>query len=364
MRAAVMFEVGKPLEVLDIEIDDPQPNEVVVRVRASSLCHSDLHTMKSDFGWPLPLVLGHEVSGVVESIGKRVTGLQVGDHVVGNLISACGDCVPCRRGVPTGCVDAAKIRRRPDDKPRYSLNGERVTQIGDIGGFAEKVLVHERNLVRVDASIPFDRAAVVGCAVITGFGAVKNAAQVKVGDDVAVIGCGGVGLNVVQGARLSGARRIIAVDLQPRKLELALKFGATDVINPTEVKDVGTRVREITGRAGVDYAFEVIGLPQTAQQAVEIVGAGGTAFVIGKMQPGTGATLSSNDLLRGHKSLRGLFMGATIADIDIPLYIELYQQGRLNLDDLVSETITLDEINEGYERLEHGEVARSVVMFD
>jgi S-(hydroxymethyl)glutathione dehydrogenase/alcohol dehydrogenase len=358
-----MFEVGKPLEIIDIEIDDPRPNEVVVRVKASSLCHSDLHTLKSDFGWPLPLVLGHEVAGIVESIGDQVSAVQVGDHVVANLISACGDCANCRRGCPVGCTDADKIRRRPDEKARYSLDGETVTQIGDIGGFAEKILVHERNLVRVDTSIPFDRAAVLGCAVITGFGAVKNAAKVKVGDDVAVIGCGGVGLNVVQGAAISGARRIIAIDLQPAKLELAQRFGATDLINPSEVEDVVERVREIVGRHGVDYAFEVIGLPQTAQQAVDIADAGGTAFVIGKLRPGSEVALSSNDLLRGRKSLRGLFMGSTIADVDIPLYADLYQQGRLNLDDLVSETITLDEINEGYEKLERGETARSVIVF-
>ena len=246
MKAAVMLEVGKPLEIMEITLDQPLPHEVVVQVRASSLCHSDLHTLKTDFGWPLPLVLGHEVAGVVESVGDRVTAVQVGDHVVGNLISACGRCPSCQRGVPTGCTDAASIRRTPEQGSRYTLDGAPVTQIGDLGGFAEKILVHERNVVRVDRSMPFDRAALLGCGVITGIGAVKNAARVRFGDDVVVIGCGGVGLNVVQGAALSGARRVIAVDLLPAKLELAKRFGATDVVNPAEGDPI-ERVREIVG---------------------------------------------------------------------------------------------------------------------
>ncbi len=364
MKAAVMFAVGKPLEICDIELDETQPHEVVVKVRASGLCHSDLHTMKTDFGWPVPLVLGHEVSGVVESVGEEVTAVEVGDHVVANLISSCGVCRRCRGGVPTECTNPGAIRRGPGENARYMMDGKAVTQIGDIGGFAEKILVHERNLVKIDNDVPLDRAALLGCGVLTGVGAVKNAAHVKFGDDVAVIGCGGVGLNVVQGAAISGARHVIALDLQPAKLELARKFGATEVINPAEEADVAERVRQIVGRAGVDYAFEVIGLPQTAQQAIDLTDVGGTAFVLGKMAPGTSATLSGADLLRPHKSLRGLFMGLSVADVDIPLYADLYRQGRLNLDDLVSETISLEEINEGYEKLERGETARSVVVFD
>ncbi|ALJ19270.1 Zn-dependent alcohol dehydrogenase [Microbacterium sp. No. 7] len=364
MKAAVMFGVGQPLEIRDIELDDPQPREVIVKVKASGLCHSDLHTLKVDFGWPVPLVLGHEVAGIVEAVGDQVTAVKVGDHVVGNVISTCGVCDSCSRGEPTRCTNPGAIRRGPDERARYTLDGQAVTQIGDIGGFAEKILVHERNLVVVDKSIPFDRAALLGCGVVTGIGAVKNAAKVGFGDTVAVIGCGGVGLNVVQGAALSGARNVIALDLQPAKLELARKFGATDVINPAEEPDVVARVREIVGKGGVDFAFEVIGLPQTAQQAIDITDVGGTAYVLGKIPPGKTVGLESNDLLRGQKKLSGLFMGSTIASIDVPLYATMYQQGRLNLDDLVSETISLDEINEGYEKLEKGETARSVVVFD
>lgn len=364
MKAAVMFEVGKPLEIRDIELDEPQAREVVVTVRASGLCHSDLHTLKVDFGWPVPLVLGHEVAGVVERVGEQVTSVRVGDHVVGNLISSCGDCANCLRGVPTSCTSPGAIRRGPSEPPRYSLDGTAVTQIGDLGAFAEQILVHERNLVVVDESVPFDRAALLGCGVITGIGAVKNAARVAFGDTVAVIGCGGVGLNVVQGAALSGARHVIALDLQPTKLELARRFGATDVINPAEEDDVVGRVRAIVGAGGVDFAFEVIGLEQTAQLAVDITDVGGTAYILGKIPPGMAVGLAADDLLRGQKKLSGLFMGSTIAGIDIPLYATMYQQGRLNLDDLVSETISLEEINDGYRKLEKGEVARSVIVFD
>ncbi|MGW0285815.1 Zn-dependent alcohol dehydrogenase [Streptomyces sp. NPDC003236] len=364
MKAAVMSEVGTPLDILEIDLDDPMPHEVIVKVKASGLCHSDLHTMKTDFGWSLPLVLGHEVAGVVESIGQDVTGVKVGDHVVANLISSCGSCANCVLGVPTNCSNPGAIRRGADERSRYSLNGKTVTQIGDIGGFAEKILVHERNLVPIDRTIPFDRAALLGCGVITGVGTVKNAARVRFGDAVAVIGCGGVGLNVVQGAAISGASHVIAVDLQPAKLELARKFGATEVINPAEEVDLTARVREIVRKGGVDYAFEVIGLPHTVQQAIDITDIGGSTYVVGKMKPGTAAALTANDLLRSNKKLSGVFMGATVADIDIPLYAQLYQQGRLNLDDLISETITLDQINAGYVKLEKGEIARSVVVFD
>lgn len=364
MKAAVMFEVGKPLEIREIEIDDPQPHEVVVRVKASGLCHSDLHSMKTDFGWPLPLVLGHEVAGIVETVGSQVTAVKVGDHVVSNLITSCGNCQKCRSGIPTDCTNPGAIRRQPGERARYTLAGEPVTQIGDIGGFAEKILVHERNLVLVDDEVPFDRAALLGCGVITGIGAVTNAAKVPFGSTVAVVGCGGVGLNVVQGAALVGARRIIAIDLQPAKLELARKFGATDVINPAEVDDVAAAVREIVGGSGVDFAFEVIGLAQTAQQTVDLLAVGGSAYMLGKQKPDAVVSLGSNDLLRAHRSLNGLFMGKSVPDVDIPLYADLYQQGRLNLDDLVSETISLEEINEGYEKLEKGEIARSVVVFD
>lgn len=362
-QAMVLLEVGKPLELREIDIDEPQSHEVIITVKASGLCHSDLHFMKSDFGVPLPAVLGHEVAGIVEQVGASVTRMKVGDHVVTNLITACGQCVRCQQGDQVRCLNPDSIRRRPDERARYTLDGKNVPQLGDIGGFAEKILVHERNATVVDNTIPFSRAALLGCGVVTGVGGAKNAAQVRFGDSVAVIGCGGVGLNVIQGAAIAGAREVIAIDLQPAKLELAKKFGATHTINPGE-EDVVARVHEITPFGGVDKAFEVIGLEQTVQQAMSLTNQGGKTFVIGVMKPGSKVIVSGPDLLAPQKQLGGIYMGSTIADADIPLYAEMYNQGRLNLDDLVAKEISLEEINEGYAELEKGATARSVVVFD
>ncbi|MFT3663293.1 MAG: Zn-dependent alcohol dehydrogenase [Gordonia sp. (in: high G+C Gram-positive bacteria)] len=362
-NAMVLLEIGKPLELREIELDAPRSREVVIDVKASGLCHSDLHFMQNDFGVPLPAVLGHEVAGVVSQVGSEVTRLKVGDHVVTNLISACGQCVRCQQGDQVRCLDPDAVRRRPDEKARYTLDGRNVPQLGDIGGFAEKILVHERNATVVDETIPFSRAALLGCAVVTGVGAAKNGAPVRFGDSVAVIGCGGVGLNVVQGAALAGAREVIAIDLHPEKRELAKRFGATDTIDPT-AEDVLARVREITPFGGVDIAFEVVGLEETAQQALAITNVGGRAYVLGVMKPGTEVVVPGPALLAPQKHLAGNYMGSTVADEDIPLYAEMYNQGRLNLDDLVADEIRLEDVNEAYRRLEEGATARSVIVFD
>lgn len=364
MKAAVLRKVGEPIEIIEVEIDAPMPHEVKVRVKASGLCHSDLTIMNNDYGWPVPIVMGHEIAGVVESVGSEVTALSVGDHVVGTLVTSCGNCQNCRRGKPITCLNPDASRRSKNDPPRLTLDGQSVHPLGDIGGFAEFSLVHERNLVKVDPSIPFDRACLLGCGVITGAGAVINTAGVRVGETVAVIGCGGVGLNAIQAAALSGARRVIAIDIQPAKLELARRFGATDVINSAEVDDLAATVREIVGARGVDHAFEVIGLAPTAQQAIDISDVGGTAYMVGLQSPETRVSLGASDLLRGQRTLHGVHMGSALSEVDIPLYADLYLQGRFNLDDLVSQTISLDDINEGYRVLESGRVARSVVVFD
>lgn len=364
MKAAVLLQVGKPIEILDVEIDDPEPHEVLIRIKASGLCHSDLTIMNNDYGWPTPLVMGHEIAGIVERVGGSVTSVEVGDHVVGTLITSCGDCSNCRRGLPIRCTNPDASRRGPDSRPRLTLDGRPLTQLGDIGGFAEFTLLHERNVVKVSKEIPFDRACLLGCGVITGAGAVINTAKVKVGETVAVIGCGGVGLNTVQAAALSGARRVIAIDIQPEKLELAKKFGATDIVNSLEESDLPAKIQSIVGARGVDHAFEVIGLAATAQQAIDITDVGGTAYMVGLQSPETRVSLGSRDLLRGQKTLHGVHMGSTLSEVDIPMYADFYLQGRLNLDDLVSQTISLDDINEGYKVLAAGKVARSVVVFD
>lgn len=365
MKAAVLNAVGQDFRIQDVELAEPIGREVVIEVKACGLCHSDSHIQENDFGFPMPTVLGHEISGVVTAVGPEAADLAVGDHVVGCLISNCGHCTRCTTGRPWQCERREEVQRTADQPPRISRDGEAVTQFSELSGFAEYVLTHENNAVKVNEEIPFEKACLLGCGVVTGAGAVINTAGCRVGDTVAVIGCGGVGLNAVQGARIAGARRIIAIDLQPEKLEIAKQFGATDVINPAETEDVVARVREITGTDGVDHAFEVIGLKPTAEQAVSILGTGGGAYLIGMIKPGTRLDVDPfTDILLMQRKIQGVYMGSTNSHRDIPLYADLYQQGRLNLDDLVSKTIALEEINEGYEDLKSGKIARSVIVFD
>ncbi|MGO1543107.1 MAG: Zn-dependent alcohol dehydrogenase [Gulosibacter sp.] len=365
MKAAVLNAVGEKFIIEDVDIDDPIENEVLVDVKACGLCHSDSHIQENDFGFPMPTVLGHEAAGVVTKVGPEVTTVEVGDHVVGSLIDFCGRCPRCTSGRPWQCVNPAAVARTADQPSRLSRNGEAVTQFSSLSGFAEQILTHENNLVKVNKDIPFDKACLLGCGVITGAGTAINTAGVKVGDTVAVIGCGGIGLNAVQGAAIAGARRIIAIDLQNEKLALAKKFGATDTINSGEVEDLVAAVAEITGTNGVDHAIEAIGLKATAEQAVRILREGGGAYLIGMIKPGTRLDVDPfTELLMNQLRIQGVKMGSTNPQQDISLYAELYTQGRLNLDDLVARTISLDEINEGYEELRDGKVARNVIVFD
>jgi S-(hydroxymethyl)glutathione dehydrogenase/alcohol dehydrogenase len=364
MKAAILEAVGESFVIQDIDIAQPVGREVLVDVKASGLCHSDLHIAENDFGFPMPSVLGHEAAGIVTAIGPDVTEFAVGDHVVGCLVGFCGHCDKCAAGKTFQCRNyPAATQRTADEAPRLSRDGVAVTQFSELGGFAEQILAHENNIVKVNDDIPFDKAALLGCGVITGAGAVIHTAGVRVGDTVAVIGCGGVGLSAVQGAAIAGARRIIAIDLQPGKLELAKKFGATDTVNPAD-GDVLEQIQAITGGDGVDFAFEVIGLKATALQAIQILAKGGGAYLIGMQKPGTVLEIDPmGDLLMNQKRVQGVYMGSSNFKLDIPLYADLYQQGRFNLDDLVSQTIRLEDINEGYDELRKGEVARSVVVF-
>lgn len=363
MKAAVLESVGTPFVIRDIQIAAPIGREVLVDVKASGLCHSDLHVQENDFGYPLPGVLGHEISGVVAAVGPDVTEFSVGDHVVGCLVSHCGHCAACLAGRTFECAHPEAVQRDPAEAPRLSVDGTPLYQFADLGGFAEQALVHENNIVVVNRDIPFVQAALLGCGVVTGAGAAINTAGIRVGDTVAVIGCGGVGLSAIQGAALAGATRVIAIDLQPGKLELAKRFGATHTVNPAD-GDVVEQVRALTDGQGVKYSFEVIGLKQTAQQAVEILAKAGMAYLIGMQKPGTVIELDPmGTLLMGQKGVRGVFMGSTNFKHDIPMFADLYTQGRYNLDDLVSQTIALEDINAGYEELKKGQVARSVITF-
>jgi S-(hydroxymethyl)glutathione dehydrogenase / alcohol dehydrogenase len=361
MRAAVLHRVPGEIEVTEVRVDKPGPHEVLVHTGATGLCHSDLHVLDGQLPARFPVLLGHESAGVVEAVGDQVTGLAVGDHVITCLSVFCGHCEHCLTGFPNRCENP-ETRRRGSDPPRLSLeDGTAVAQFTNLGSFAEQQLVHEHALVKVVDDIPLDRAALIGCAVITGVGAVWHTAKVQPGETVAVIGCGGIGLNCVQGARIAGAGRIIAVDRVPGKLTLAEEFGATDVVNATDADPVAA-VLELTG-GGVHHSFEAIGLKTTAEQAFAMLRTGGTATVIGLLPLGDKIEVPGFALF-GERKLQGSRMGSNRFRVDMPRLVDLYLQGRLKLDELVSARIGIADVNEGFAAMKGGEVARSVVIFD
>lgn len=367
MRAAVIREIGEPFEIAQVTLSDPVGREVLVEVRASGLCHSDITVAKTGMGVSTPIVLGHEIAGVVKAVGPLVTRIQIGDHVVAAALQPCGHCPACLRGNLNACSNPGALDRDASAAEcRLHDDCGCLGQLQGLGGFAEQALIHENQLVAIDKSMPFPQASIIGCAVVTGCGAVFNAAKVAPGQSVVVFGCGGVGLNAIQAAKLAGATTIIGVDIQQAKLDLARKFGATDVIDSSQVSAVGA-VLALTGGAGVDHAFVMIGVPAVAQAAMAVLGFGGTAYLIGGMSPGAELTLRpspvDSGILPRQQGVRGLWLGSSNFYHDIPLYVDLYLRGQLNLDDLVSQTIDLDEINEAYEELEHGGVARTVITF-
>ncbi|WP_226948584.1 Zn-dependent alcohol dehydrogenase [Rhizorhabdus wittichii] len=348
------------MSIEDVDLDGPRPDEVRIRVAASGLCHSDYHFIVGDMPHPLPVVLGHEASGIVEAVGENVRHVKVGDAVVSCISTYCGECTQCQTGHNYRCDD--KPARAPAiGEARLSQAGKPVHQFGQLGGFAEEMLIHAHSVSRIPEDMPLDVACLLGCAVLTGVGAAIERAKVRPGDMVAVIGCGGVGLNVIQGARLAGASRIIAVDLNPAKLELAKVFGATDLVAGGD--GVVEQVRELT-KGGVDYAFEVIGLAPTVRQAFMMLRKGGAAVMVGVPKFGSDISIPAMPFLQQEVSLISSMMGSVPFQVAIPRYAQLYLEGRLNLDSLVSQRIALTDINKGYEQLAAGSVARSVITFE
>ncbi len=360
MKAAVLREINKPLEIEDVQHGDPGPREVLVRTVAAGVCHSDLHFQNGSYPYPLPAVLGHESAGVVEAVGSDVTYVKPGDHVITCLSAFCGHCEHCLTGHMSLCQEP-ELQRAPDAAPRLSAGGETVHQFLNLSSFAEYMLVHEHAIAKVREDMPLDRAALIGCGVTTGVGAVIHTAKVEPGSTVAVIGCGGVGLSAINGAAIAGAARIIAIDMVDSKLELSRKFGATDVVNGKDGNAIEA-VRELTG-GGVHYSFEAIGLKQTTEQAFKMLRSGGTATVIGMIPVGTMVELHGPEFLMERK-LQGSNMGSNRFRVDMPRFVEFYLQGRLHLDDLISGRIRLEDVNDGLAALETGEVARNVIMFD
>ena len=358
MKAAVLRSIGKPLVIEDVTPAKIGPREVRVANRAVGVCHSDLHFAEGSVPLPLPTILGHEAAGVVLEVGSEVRSVRPGDHVVGCLSAFCGHCPHCTTGRINLCA-TGETKRPADAAPRLANGGETIHQAFNLSAFAEEMLIHENACVAIRKDMPFDKAAVLGCAVTTGVGAAINTAGIRPGQTVCVIGCGGVGLSAINGALLAGAGRIIAVDLQPAKLDLARRFGATDVL--AGGPDMAAQVIEMTS-GGVDHAIEAIGLTATIEAAYACLAPGGTATVAGMTKPGSTITIGAFALL-GERRLQGSNMGSNHFPVDIPRYADLYLQGRLNLDDLVSRHIRLDQIDEAFADLRKGEAARSVILF-
>ncbi len=318
MKAAVLREVGKPLEIEDVQISRPGPREVLLRTVAAGVCHSDLHFQTGDYLYPMPTVLGHESAGIIEEVGAEVKYVSPGDHVITCLSAFCGHCRYCTTGRPSLC-SGEETRRADGEPPRLSQNGEIVHQFLNLSSYAERMLVHEHAIVKIRKDMPLDRACLIGCGVTTGVGAVINTARIEPGSTVVVIGCGGVGLSAIQGAAIGGAGRIIAVDTLPAKLELSRKFGATDTVNAAEGDPVA-QVKELTG-GGAQYTFEAVGLKRSAEQAWEMLEHGGTATVIGMIPVGTKIELHGVDFLF-EKKIQGSSMGSNRFRVDMPRYVD------------------------------------------
>ena len=360
MKAAIFREIGQPLEIEQISISKPGPREVLIRTAAAGVCHSDLHFIEGLYPSQRPMVLGHESAGVVEQVGRDVTYVKPGDHVITCLSAFCGHCDQCITGHMSLCA-SAEVRRGAEEEPRLSQSSTVVNQFANLSSFAEQMLIHEHALVKIREDMPLDRAALIGCAVTTGVGSVFHTAKVEPGSTVAVIGCGGVGLSCINGAALAGAARIIAIDMVDSKLEMAKDFGATDVVNAKN-GDAVAQVLELTG-GGVHYSFEAIGLKQTAEDSFNMLRPGGAATIIGMIPVGVKIELMGAAFL-GERKIQGSMMGSNRFRVDMPRFIDFYLQGKLHLDQMISKRIKLEQINEAFADMKGGAVARSVIVFD
>ena len=359
MKAAIYHGPQQPLTIEEVDIDQPADREVLVRTVASGVCHSDLHFVDGFYSFPAPAILGHEAAGVVEAVGAQVTEFKPGDHVIACLSVYCGTCEFCLTGRTYIC--SSPPQRKRGEAPRLRWNDKRVHQFALVGGYAEQMLLHENGVVKIGEDMPLDRAALIGCGVTTGVGAALKTARVEPGSTVAVFGAGGVGLSVIQGARIAGARMIIAVDVVEHKLGTARELGATHVVDASS-QDAVSAIRDLTN-GGVDYSFEAIGLKKTAEQAFECIHQGGTATIIGMIPEGTKIEISA-DWSMAAKKLQRSRMGSNQFKVDMPHYIELYKQGRLKLDEMITRRGRLEDINDAFRAMKAGEVARSVLMFD
>lgn len=358
-RAAVAFEPGAPLRVVDLTLDDLAPDQVRVRLAAAGVCHSDLSARAGTMAWPMPLVLGHEGAGVVTAVGSEVTRVAPGDHVILAWNQPCRACFWCERGEPWLCGRATADVL---DHPYGTVGGERAQPFLGAGAFAEETQVLDRAVVPVAADVPLETAALVGCAVTTGVGAVRRTARVQPGETVAVIGCGGVGLSVIQGARVAGASRIVAVDVMPAKLELAERFGATDLVDAS-AEDPVKAIKAATERIGADHVFEVLGRSQTIRQAYSATRRGGTTVIVGVGSADDTVEFNAMELFWMARTIVGCVYGNADPDVDFAEMLELASQGQLDLDALVTSHVTLDEVDGALDAMARGEGVRTLITF-
>ena len=332
-----------------------------MQTAAAGVCHSDLHLMNGSYATEIPSIMGHEAAGIVEKVGRDVTYLKPGDHVISCMSMFCGACSHCLTGKPYTCDNTHVLLRRDSQVPRISRNGQIIHQAYNLGSFAEQMLLHEHALVKIRPEMPLDRAALIGCAVTTGVGAVIHTAGVKPGSTVAVIGCGGVGLSAINGAAIAGAGRIIAIDIHDSKLELAKAFGATEGINSSDNDPVEVILEMTNG--GVDYSIEALGLKQTCEQAFDMIKVSGTACIVGMVPEGVKIEIDASQLINDRRVI-GCNMGSNVFRLDMPNFVDFYLCGKLNLDDLISKHVALESVNQAYDEMLTGKLARSVITFD
>jgi S-(hydroxymethyl)glutathione dehydrogenase/alcohol dehydrogenase len=362
-RAAVLYEAGQPAVIEEITLDPPHQGEVLVRMEAAGVCRSDLHVRDGAIPEPLPIVLGHEGTGVVTEVGPGVSSLHPGDRVVLTLVPACGNCYFCHRGEPHLCLTSGKMAGEGflrDGTSRLRVGDRILHHFNSVSCFSEYVVVPQEGAVKIPGDIPVEIATLLGCSVVTGIGAVERTAKVRPEESIAVIGCGGVGLNVIQAASLSGAYPIIAIDVRPEKIELAKTFGASHAVNAGE-QDAISAIREIT-EFGVDWAFEVIGNPRTIEQAWELIRPGGTVVVVGLPPKNSKVALPAFDFI-SEKNIRGCFYGSSRFHADVPVILERVRSGRMRIDGMVSHSVPLEELETAFSKLRSGEGVRTVLRF-
>ena len=365
-KAAILTGLDQPLEIHDIDVESPHAGELKVRMAASGVCHSDLSVQNGTLLGMPPIVLGHEGAGIVEEVGEGVTNVKPGDHVVISWVPQCGDCYFCQQGQGQLCKEAETALMTGgllDGTTRFKWNDAPLQQMAASGTFSESSIIPATGAVKIPDDVDMKIAALIGCGVLTGVGAAMNTADIKKGDTVAVIGCGGVGLNVIQGARIKGAGEIIAVDMNETKLQMAKEFGATATINASQGDPV-SQVMSMTDERGADVAFEVIGLGPTIDQAINLARRGGQAILVGVPRMDVMVNVPAFlGVILAEKTIKGCWYGSSNVQQDVPKLLDLYEKGELKLDELISREISLDEVNDAFEAMKTGEVARSVIVY-